>query len=234
MSVIQPKFAAKVQSKERLFSTLRSAGRAKTCMAGDHLFEQADDCNGLYLLESGLVGLRKLNEDGTTMLVNLARPGDFIGYGPLLTDGEHATSAEILQASQVIFIDLARVQRLLQETPELLSLLLQQATRDLYALEDKYLQMATRQAHVRLAALLLSFKTTAPGCTERADCKFELPLMNKDIADLIGIRPETLSRAIGQLRSAGLAELRDHMVHIPSIAKLARLGGGAHPTAVAA
>jgi hypothetical protein len=48
--------------------------------------------------------------------------------------------------------------------------------------------------------------------------------MNKDIADLIGIRPETLSRAIGQLRSAGLAEMRGHMVHIPSIANLARLG----------
>ena len=31
-------------------------------------------------------------------------------------------------------------------------------------------------------------------------------------------------RAIGQLRSAGLAEMRDHVVHIPSVAKLARLG----------
>jgi CRP-like cAMP-binding protein len=130
-----------------------------------------------------------------------------------------------MQPSRLIFIELSRVHRLLREMPSFLSVLLKQATRDLSALEDKYLQMATRQAHVRLASLLLSFKQANENGAERSDCKFELPLMNKDIADLIGIRPETLSRAIGQLRSAGLAEMRDHMVHIPSIAKLARLGG---------
>jgi CRP-like cAMP-binding protein len=107
-------------------------------------------------------------------------------------------------------------------------MLLRQSTRDLAALEDKYLQMVSRQAHERLAALLLSFK----GKQERSDrgsCSFQLPLMNKDLADLMGIRPETLSRAIGQLRSAGLAELRGRIVHIPSIARLAQLGGCGEP-----
>lgn len=221
MPISQPRHA-KAATQQDILSEIRAAGRARVVSAGSHLFDQADECDGLYLLESGLVGLRKLNEDGTTMLVNLARTGDFIGYGPLLADSEHMASAEVIVTSRVIFIELSRVQRMLREVPAFLSILLKQAARDLNALEDKYLQMATRQAHVRLAALLLSFKDGMPA--ERAECRFELPLMNKDIADLIGIRPETLSRAIGQLRSAGLAEMRDHVVHIPSVAKLARLG----------
>lgn len=221
MSISQPQ-RPKSETHQNVMNDVRAAGRARLVSPGTHLFDQADECDGLYLVESGLIGLRKLNEDGTTMLVNLARPGDFVGYGPLLADCDHLASAEVITPSRVVFIEMARVQRMLREMPGFLSLLLKQAARDLNALEDKYLQMATRQAHVRLAALLLSFKENAQA--ERAECRFELPLMNKDIADLIGIRPETLSRAIGQLRSAGLAEMRDHMVHIPSVAKLARLG----------
>ena len=212
-------------SAERLMDQLRAAGRSRIYEPGTSLFEQADACNGVYLIEHGLVGLRKLDEDGSSMLVNLARPGDFVGYSPLLSGEDHDTSAEVLQPSRIAFIDLAAARRLMREHPEFLSTLLRQATRDLKALEDKYLQMATRQAHERLASLLLSLKNFAQNDAARSDCRFELPLMNKDIADLIGIRPETLSRAIGHLRSAGLAELRDHMVHIPSVARLARVGG---------
>jgi len=221
MPISQPK-RTKPAPDQNILNEVRAVGRVRVAVAGSHLFDQADECDGLYLLESGLIGLRKLNEDGTTMLVNLARPGDFIGYGPLLTDCDHLASAEVIMTGRIVFIELPHVQRMLRERPSFLSLLLKQAARDLNALEDKYLQMATRQAHVRLASLLLSFKESA--ATERTECRFELPLMNKDIADLIGIRPETLSRAIGQLRSAGLAEMRGHMVHIPSVAKLARIG----------
>jgi CRP-like cAMP-binding protein len=221
MAIIEHQ-STKPSSHQNILDEVRAKGRSRVVEPGSHLFQQADECRGLYLLDSGLIGLRKLNEDGTTMLVNLVRPGDFMGYGPLLADCDHLTSAEVIRPSRVVFIEIAQVRRMLREMPAFLSLLLKQAARDLNALEDKYLQMATRQAHVRLATLLLSLKDTASN--EPSGCRFELPLMNKDIADLIGIRPETLSRAIGQLRSAGLAEMRDHVVHIPSIAKLASLG----------
>jgi len=217
-------------AKSNLLATIGPMGRAKIVEVGTHLFEQDDECNGVYLLESGLIGLRKLNEDGTTMLVNLARSGDFLGYAPLLTDGEHVAGAEVLQTSRVIFFDLATMRRMIRDIPELIPALLRQATRDLARLEDMHVQMATQQAHVRLAALLLSFNQEA----NRSSCSFTLPLMNKDLADLIGIRPETLSRAIGQLRSAGLAELRGHTVNIPSVANLARLGRCCGSSALAA
>lgn len=225
MSVSQLQMVASGRTQDGLLAKIRSAGRARIYRSGSHLFEQADGCNGVYWIESGLVGLRKLNEDGTTMLVNLARAGDFVGYSPLLTDSEHLASAEVLKESRIVFIDLSTMHRLISEIPGLLGSLLRQATRDLSALEDKYLQMATRQAHVRLAALLLSFNDNEDFKHSQSGCSFPLPIMNKDIADLIGIRPETLSRAIGQLRTAGLAELRDHIVHIPCIAKLAQLSG---------
>jgi CRP-like cAMP-binding protein len=216
------------QTAEALIAKVRAAGRSKICEAGTILYQQSDDCEGIYWLESGMIGLRKLNEDGSTMLVNLARRGDFVGYGPLLSEGEHLTSAEVLQTGRVIFVDLATATRLMRENPDLPSLLLRQATRELSSLEEKYLQIATCQAHVRLASLLLSF--TDRQTTDRGETQsFQLPLLNKDLADLLGIRPETLSRAIAQLKSTGLVKLHGRSVCISDVARLGQLGHAGRP-----
>lgn len=209
------------------FLALKKAGHGRIYQAGENLYQQADPCTGVFWVESGLVGFRKVDEDGTSMLVNVARRGDLVGYGPLLSDEEHMTGAEVLKPGRMYFIDEKTMRRLIRDVPGLLAVLLRQATHDLGALEDKYLQMATRQAHMRLASLLLSFSREESAQSKPGSCSFQLPIMNKDIADLIGIRPETLSRAIGQLRSSGLADLHGRTVHIPNMTKLARICGGA-------
>ena len=230
MSANPIRLTVKTQTRDDLTAKLRAHGRTKIVEAGTSLYQQSDICTGVYVLIQGLIGLRKLDEDGDTMLVNLVRDGDFFGYGPMQDEGEHETSAEVLKTSEVLFIDLGVFQRLLREIPGLMPRLLRQATRDLTMLENKYLQIATCQAHERLAALLLSFETALNGCLCQGSCSFQLPLLNKDIADLIGIRPETLSRAIGHLKSAGLVEFTGRSVRIPNVAKLCQVGRPARYT----
>jgi CRP/FNR family transcriptional regulator len=193
--------------------------------AGQGLYEQGDAFSGLYRIESGLVGLRKVDENGSTMLVGLLGPGDFVGYAAFLHQGEHLTSAEVLQPSRISFVCAKTVRSLVRETPDLLEALFAQATRDLARLEDRCLEMGTQQAHTRLARLLLALRNYVCGNASNRASSFQLPILNKDMADLIGIRPETLSRAIAQLRSSGVAELRGRMVHVPSPLGLARMAG---------
>ena len=85
------------------------------------------------------------------------------------------------------------------------------------------MQMSTEQAHRRLARLLLTLKDSCG--VQASKCEFELPLLHKDLADLIGVRPETLSRAIAQLRSSGAVDLQGRKVSMSNPARLARMVG---------
>ncbi|MEK7246301.1 MAG: cyclic nucleotide-binding domain-containing protein, partial [Pseudomonadota bacterium] len=60
---------------------------------GDVLYHQGDPCTGVFCLQSGLVGLRKVGADGNSVLVRLAQPGDTIGYRSFLAGEEHKLSA---------------------------------------------------------------------------------------------------------------------------------------------
>lgn len=197
----------------------------RTYGAGHGLYEQGDAFAGLYRIESGLVGLRKVDENGATILVGLLGAGDFVGYGPLLVEGDHPTSAEVLQPTQIAFVDAKTTRALARDMPTFLPALFRQAIRDLSHLEDRYMQMGTEPAHTRLARLLLTLREHAARRGTSGTTAFQLPILNKDMADLIGIRPETLSRAIAQLRSSGVAEVRGRMVHLPNPSKLARMVG---------
>lgn len=191
--------------------------------SGHRLYEQGDDFTGLYRIKSGLIGLRKVDENGATMLVGLLGPGDFVGYAPLLVQGTHLTTAEVLRPSELEFICAKTAAALAKESSSFLQTVFCQATRDLTRLENRYLQMNTEQAPRRLARLLLSLKETCDTRANEAD--FELPLLHKDMADLIGVRPETLSRAIAQLRSSGVANLQGRRVKLANPARLARMVG---------
>ena len=209
----------------KVIDRLEAAFVARDVGPGTCLFDQGEDFAGMYRIESGLVGLRKLNEDGSTMLVGLARPGDFVGFGPLLNGGEHQNSAEVLKASRISFVAAGRARALIREEPALVAALLRQATRDLAALEERHLQMVTRKAHARLAALLVTLGCGAGARQAHESCCLTLPILNRDIADLIGIRPETLSRAIAQLRALGVATWNGREVSVADVSELMEVAG---------
>ena len=219
--------AIKVPRTEPGLARLATASHSRVYEAGHSLFEQGDEFTGVYRLESGLVGIRKVDEEGSSMLIHLVQPGDFIGYGPLLISGEHQCCAEVLQPSRIAFIDAATMRALVRDEASVSRTLLVQASRELSALDEKYLQMATRQAHARLAGLLAMLAGRCAQPVRSGRCTFELPILNRELAELIGIRPETLSRAIAQLRTMGLAQVSGRTVTLPNVASLSRLVGGA-------
>lgn len=206
---------------ERGMARIDAAGRLRVFEAGDVLFEQGDEFTGLYRVVSGLVGIRIVDEGGHLSLLALAKAGDIVGYCPLLLGGGHVTSAVVLQTSRIAHIEPSSSRTLVRETQDVTAALLRQSTRDLAALQQKHIRMLTQEAHSRLAALLLSLVEDRHCDGEKS--AFVLPLSRQDVADFIGIRAETLSRAIRHLRDLGVAQLNGREVEIPSLSRLRRI-----------
>jgi len=191
--------------------------RAKTTRdypAGAVIYDQGQECDGIHCLKSGLVGMRRLDENGNSTLIRLINPGETMGYRSFLRKAPHNNSAEVLMASTVCMVSRSAVRGLLQKNPELGLQFLDHSLRELQETEDRYTESVTWKAKTRLLHVLLVLNERFGVETENGEHHIELPVSRQDLAELIGTAPETMSRTIHRIQTEGLAQFDGRTVRI--------------------
>ena len=174
-------------------------GPDRIAAKGTRLFSPGDVSETLFLVRRGLVRLSTITPNADVTL-GLCRPGDVFGEGCLRSSTQsHAATA--LERSIVVQAPVGRVFDALTASPELMLELLAILTG---RLADAYadLEMLSRSAAIRVAAGLLSCPamTAADGRWSELEGRYT----HHDLAHIVGIRRETLTRALARLRRLGL------------------------------
>ena len=196
------------------------ARRTRMCAAGGVLFEQGDHDRCVYCVKSGTIAERRLDGDGNAALLELSYPSDLVGYRAFLTGAEHSTNAEAVGPAMVCVIDGAAVERVMAASPELTLDLLRRQALALEQAQEKLFRSATLSNRDRLLHLLRDLLRRHGSVAADGSCRIDLPLSRRDLASMIGVRHETLSRIIGRLEAEGLAQFSGRHVAIPSIRAL--------------
>ncbi len=194
--------------------------QGKSCrefLPGETVFHEGDPCAGVHCIESGLIGIRKVNADGSEILLRLSHPGDTMGYRSFLAGNNHNNSAEALEPSILCYIDGATVNSLLKINPSLGLRFLRHAAKDLDDAEERVLQSSTLPVRARFAHLLLVLKDRYGKTGDNGDLTLDLPLSRQDMAAMIGIRPESMSRTIRSFEEDNIANFSGRRVHVPSL-----------------
>ena len=181
---------------------------------GSVIYDQGGDCDAIYCLQSGLVGIRRLDDIGNSTLLRLACPGETLGYRAFLRKAPHDNSAEVLMPSRVCRIGRTTVRGLLEGNPDLGLAFLDHSLRDLTLTEDRYMESVTWKAKTRLLHILLVLNERFGVETENGEHRIELPISRQDLAGLIGTAPETMSRTIQRIQTEGLAQFDGRVVRI--------------------
>ncbi len=171
------------------------------------LFNEGDDCRGVYCVEYGLLGIRKYDADGNSILLHLSMPGETLGYRALLTDTDFKASAEALEPSRVCFIGKRTVRNLLEQNPALGLRFLKRASNELEEAEEKIFHNVTLSVRARFAHLLAVLIDRALSGTDgNAGAEIRLPISRTDMASMIGTTPESVSRTIRKLEDEGIVQ----------------------------
>ena len=64
---------------------LDCARRSRHFLPGEPVYHEGDEPSGIYCVSSGLIGIRKVDAEGDSMLLRLVRPGQTFGYRSALT-----------------------------------------------------------------------------------------------------------------------------------------------------
>ena len=183
--------------------TVRHYGR------GECVFYEEAPVLAIYLVCSGLLKLYKTGRRKEELVIRLLGPGDITGYRELLAGEPYAATAEAVEPSTVCAISKETFLGLLRESPELSLSLLSKMAREMRLSEDQMVAMAQESVRQRTARLLLYLHGGQVGKPEKNKPgePIGVPLLHKEMAEMIGTTPETFSRTLHALASKGIIRL---------------------------
>ncbi len=150
----------------------------------------------LFILREGAIKLAHYLSDGTQRIVRLAGSSDLIGLEALLGQ-PYRHDAVALQASSVCVLPVALVEHLSRTQPRLCKELMRRWQEALNQADYWLSQYATGTARQRVARLLLNL--TTPGVQGSVRL-----FGREDVAAMLGLSHETVSRVIADLRRHGI------------------------------
>lgn len=192
----------------------------RTYKPGQIVFMQGDECKGLYLVEDGLVAVRKVNQDGQSAIVRLAYQGDTLGYRPLLAKENHRATAEVINIAKICFINAVTMRGFLRQNPSLGMRFLEHTAQALGEAEDRLFQVAALSVRTRIIHLLVLLGDHYGKTTSDGTLVVELPMTRRDLAEMIGARPESVSRAFRDIQDDGLLDLSGRTVRVDQMDRL--------------
>jgi CRP/FNR family nitrogen fixation transcriptional regulator len=165
---------------------------------GTEIYGEEEPAEYVYQVKTGAVRSYKLLSDGRRQIGAFHLAGDIFG---LENSGAHRFTAEAIVDTTVRLIRRQSLELVAASSAVVSKNLLSVTTRDLQHAEDHMLLLGRKTALERVAAFLLEMdkRLTAAGV-------MTLPMSRLDIADYLGIRLETVARALSQLRGAGVLD----------------------------
>ncbi|MBP6022247.1 MAG: Crp/Fnr family transcriptional regulator [Ferruginibacter sp.] len=167
---------------------------------GDFIFTEGDSCSFYYQLVTGRVSWLNINDDGEEFIQMLIEPGECFGELPLFDDEPYGESAIADEDIIVIRLHKPIFKQLIAENGAIhfsFSKLLAQRMRFRFMLLHSF---ACHDPVERIKTLLNYFKKENKNfCSESR----QLKLTRQQIADMTGLRVETVIRAMRHMHEAG-------------------------------
>jgi len=188
---------------------LNTIGRTRTLAAGESLIWEGDDSVLVANVIDGVLKLSTGTEDGREQIVGMVFPSDFIGRPFGKTTGHGVTA---LTESKVCVFNRRDFDSFAREHPALEHKLLQRTLTELDRTRRWMLLLGRKSAAEKVASFLLEMceRGSGAGCEDGeapAEVLLDLPVSRQQIADVLGLTIETVSRQFTRLKSEGVIDL---------------------------
>jgi CRP/FNR family transcriptional regulator len=179
---------------------LARIGHHRRYARGETIVAAGDPNTICATLTRGAAKMSTIDRDGTERIVALVHPAGMLGqmFAPAAT--LHVTA---LTDSEACLFPRGRFEALRDSRPALAGRLLNELGRELDESRALIDLISKRQARGRVAALILAFARAASPAPCHDETAFELPLTRGEMAQLLGITIETVSRTLTALEKGG-------------------------------
>ena len=196
---------------------------------GTTLFTEGQPANGVYMLCAGRVKLLTYSEEGRSLIVRIAEPGEVLGLSACVAGVPHEGSAQVVNDCQVNFVRRSEFLGLLKNNSGAAI----NAIRELSHLYHKaHAQICSLGLSVsasdKLAKLLLDWSSKSGNADGAA--RIRMSYTHEEVAEMIGTSRETVTRMLKIFKERGLIVFEGTELVIPDKRRLRESIGHMHPS----
>lgn len=187
---------------------LASCGVQRSLGRGETLIRAGDPAPICANIQRGLMKISHINPAGHEVIVGLLWPGDFVGTPfvggmplPALHDVVALTPVTLCQFPQ------AAMERTMISHPHMERQLLSRTLSELGEVRTRLSRLARATALARVAGFIAETARRGDADDGETMQTIELPLSRGEMADLLGLTIETVSRQMTRLKNAGVIGL---------------------------
>lgn len=190
---------------------LESGAEIKTYKKGEFLFYKGDKANYYYQIISGEIKMNNFNDSGKEFIQGIFGKDKSFGEPPLFIDRVYPANAEATKDSEILVLPKQKFVELIQKSEMGIEVLKIFAKR-LYYKAVIAEEMSSGTAEDRIISLLDYFKTYVNKNPLKKELyKFEFT--RQEIANLTGLRVETVIRTLKVLEKKGSIEIVDRKIY---------------------
>ncbi|MFO1241738.1 MAG: Crp/Fnr family transcriptional regulator [Rickettsiales bacterium] len=180
------------------------------------LFNQGESCGTVYIILQGWVRLFTITEEGQEPIIDLMTRGSILGFDTFVHANGATYSAEVVSDEvTVLEVPVIMLQENIQLNAAIGNYFVTMFAAQILRLQQHIERISFVPAQQRVTSFLLSL-------CEGSGRPFALPCEKSLIASYLGMKRETFSRVLSQLKQYGV-RVDGTIVTISDIAKLQRL-----------
>ncbi|WP_109439151.1 MULTISPECIES: Crp/Fnr family transcriptional regulator [Aquimarina] len=191
---------------------LNSGAVLKKYKRGEQLFEEGTIARYYYQVHAGEIKMNNYNEEGKEYIQGIFAKEKSFGEPPLFSDFKYPANAEAIIDSEVWQLSKEKFLKLLEENPKIHYKFTSTLASRLYYKAIMVSEISTQEPEHRILRILDYFKkNNDPQITSSKTYKVELT--RQQLADLTGLRVETVIRSIKKLEQKGELLIKNRKVY---------------------
>ncbi|GIN69978.1 Crp/Fnr family transcriptional regulator [Bacillus sp. J14TS2] len=185
----------------------------KKLMKGEYAFQEGDQADFLFMIQSGKVQIGKITPDGREITFRICKPEDFICELPLFSDPAPFTVyAKMLETGTIQIISKKDLEEQLILQPHLSIEMLKLMNIQNQQNQSKFRDLVLHGKKGALYSTLIRL-TNSYGIEQKDGIMIDLSLTNQELANFCGMTREVVNRLLNELKKEKkLAIVDGHIV----------------------
>ena len=166
------------------------------------IFRPTERAERFFVVLAGRVKIFKLSPRGDEQILHLYGPGETFGEAAMWANIDYPAFADTLADTTLLVVSRKTLRDAISSSADLAMAMLAGLSQKLREFNRLIEQLSLKEVPARLASALLT------EARKSGSNRIKLSQSKRELAAQIGTVAETLSRALGKLKSAGLIEVR--------------------------
>lgn len=185
----------------------------RTFEKGTYLFFEQEPCTLVYFLIEGLVKVFRTEESGREQIVNLFVSNDMFPHVGVTKEGAYPATAQAQLPSVVWVMRVDDFQSVCQQIPSLQMRLAELMDQHIRELQQRLVTSLDKDIPTRIYEVIWPIACRI-GKKVQGGYIISPALTHQEIADLVGISRETVTRAIPTLKKEKRMDVRNHQLYL--------------------